>query len=544
MFLGNEDRLNAILENISESLDISPSDYERAVESYQAVGQWLEDGYMEFFPGSDAKPVIYPQGSIRLGTIVRPIKNGAEADYDVDLVCELQVGNIALSSDNARILKHQVGGRLKANEIYAEKLDPEARRCWTLDYVRQDGNGFHMDILPCIPKEAPTSPYSETAIALTHKEKEGQLYKWKPSNPKGFATWFKSQNTTFMELFPQQKQAILAKAKNPRTLQPIYESVDKVPDQLVRTPLQRAIQILKRHRDMRFASEDRNIIKPISIIITTLAASLYQGEGNIYYTLKSIITKLALYAELQKSQYVTLNKSIAGLGLISRKADGTWEIPNPANPGENFANRWHEDSHARARAFFEWVNMVTMDLTLALETGDTGKLQAVLEPSFGKRAVREAFKSYDDQVSHRAVVKSVEPLPARFEVRYRQMPLWPVRRTYPVKIKGYVSCSGQWQSFKSDGSPLPKHCDLRFSAECNIPLPFQVYWQVINTGKDAAQHGVSALRGNIFPASTTGKGGLTHKESTLYTGSHCILCYIIKNNICIAPSSEFVVNIR
>jgi Cyclic GMP-AMP synthase DncV-like, nucleotidyltransferase domain len=391
MFVENEDQLNEILENIAESLDISPTDYERAVESYQAVGQWLEDGYAEFYPGSNAKPVIYPQGSIRLGTIVRPIKNGSEADYDVDLVCELQVGHIDDSPSNARAVKHQVGGRLKYNKTYAEKLDPEGRRCWTLDYVRQDGNGFHIDVLPCIPDGSSVSPYSETAVSLTHRDDEGQPYEWKPSNPKGYAAWFESRNTTLSSFLVQQKQVILEKAVDSRTLQPIYESVDKVPDQLVRTPLQRAIQILKRHRDMRFPSEDRHKVKPISIIITTLAASLYQGEANIYGALKNIVTKLGLYAELQKSQYAPLNESIRGLGLISRRADGTWVIPNPANPGENFADRWHEDEHARARAFFQWVSMVQDDLSHLLESGDIEHGEAILEKSFGKGAASKAL---------------------------------------------------------------------------------------------------------------------------------------------------------
>ena len=61
----------------------------------------------------------------------------------------------------------------------------------------------------------------------------------------------------------------------------IYSSVDDVPDALIRTPLQRAIQILKRHRDMRFLEHKCEEYKPISIIITTLAASAYQNETDV-----------------------------------------------------------------------------------------------------------------------------------------------------------------------------------------------------------------------------------------------------------------------
>ena len=40
------------------------------------------------------------------------------------------------------------------------------------------------------------------------------------------------------------------------------------------------------------------------------------------------------------------------MGLIRRLPDGTWYVGNPVNPAENFADRWHEDGHVRARAFF------------------------------------------------------------------------------------------------------------------------------------------------------------------------------------------------
>ena len=48
--------------------------------------------------------------------------------------------------------------------------------------------------------------------------------------------------------------------------------------------------------------------------------------------------------------------------LIQRMPDGTWYIGNPVNHEENFADRWHEDNHARAAAFFQWVAKLKEDL--------------------------------------------------------------------------------------------------------------------------------------------------------------------------------------
>ena len=71
------------LEKIAEKLDISPTMYEYAVARYQGISQYLAD--------SGINADFYPQGSFRTGTVVRPIKNGAEADYDIDVICKLSV---------------------------------------------------------------------------------------------------------------------------------------------------------------------------------------------------------------------------------------------------------------------------------------------------------------------------------------------------------------------------------------------------------------------------------------------------------------------
>ena len=78
-------------------------------------------------------------------------------------------------------------------------------------------------------------------------------------------------------------------------------------------------------------------------------------------------------------------------------------------------------------------------------------------------------------------------------------------------------------------------------ASTNFPAPFQVYWQVVNTGKEA-EH-ARQLRGEIVLSKTAGVGGLTQKEFTSYTGIHWVECFIVKNSVCVARSGEFVVRI-
>lgn len=336
-------RYSALLEQVASDIDIPPSKYQDAVDRYQAVARWLEEGQ---YP-CQGELRIYVQGSFRLGTVVRPIRNGIDASYDIDLVCEIPLRK---EQTTPRDVKAIVGDRLRQHGTYKNLLDDEGRRCWTLEYAEQDGVGFHLDVLPAVPDARDAM---DTSIAITNKD--GDTYSWSASNPHGYGAWFDKQNAiAFARAVHEQKQTIQRRASL------IYASIDEVPDQLVRTPLQRSIQLMKRHRDVRFDNHDRIDYAPISIIITTLAAQLYGNEPDLYSALSGIVGKLQAHAALVEGK--AIDRPLSGLELIQRRPDGTWYIGNPVNPAENFADRWHEDNHARARAFFAWVNALQKDL--------------------------------------------------------------------------------------------------------------------------------------------------------------------------------------
>ena len=94
---------DAILRNIAEDLDIPPGKYQEAVDRYTSVGSWLEDGD---YPGTTGAPSIYVQGSFRLGTVVRPYRKGRDADYDIDLACEL---GSSIYESSAKAIKQMIG---------------------------------------------------------------------------------------------------------------------------------------------------------------------------------------------------------------------------------------------------------------------------------------------------------------------------------------------------------------------------------------------------------------------------------------------------
>ena len=133
-------QFSEILETLGQTLDITETQYNAAVSSYGAVGEWLAKPESSLAP---YKPVVRPQGSFMLGTMIKPICE--EDDLDIDLVCELTGKNPQWTQYH---LKQVVGNRLKDNETYKNMLDEEGRRCWTLMY--SDSANYHMDILPSL----------------------------------------------------------------------------------------------------------------------------------------------------------------------------------------------------------------------------------------------------------------------------------------------------------------------------------------------------------------------------------------------------------
>lgn len=352
-----------ILEKLTEVLDITPSQYKAAVERYEAVGRWLSK---EDSPLAKFNPAIYPQGSFRLGTVIKPLTGKDE--FDIDLVCLLET---TYDEHTQEEVKGMVGDRLKDNHTYEKMLNEEGRRCWTLIYA--EATKFHMDILPSIPDEYTwlvqqnvPMVLAENVIGITDNKSQNYKQKskyWPKSNPKGYAEWFK-----------EQMKVILAERR--RSFSEKYQmSIEQVQDYEVKTPLQRAIQLLKRHRDLMFGdNEDR----PISIIITTLAARSYANEENIYDALMGIIDGMPNYIETRNVN-----------GKLVK-----W-VANPVNPLENFADKW-DHKQQKEKYFYEWLAKVKRDVSEAINVNGLDKIAERLKAPFGEQAVNEAMNRFGD----------------------------------------------------------------------------------------------------------------------------------------------------
>jgi Cyclic GMP-AMP synthase DncV-like, nucleotidyltransferase domain len=343
-----EEMLSMLLDGAVETLDIPPHLQQLAIERYEEVGSWLAEhgGY---------RCQIYPQGSFRLGTVVRP--NTRTGEYDIDLVCWLLISkeSITQADLNQRVgdlLHAYLGWKKQQNHTDGPKTCEARRRCWTLAYP---DHGFHLDVLPTIPDV----DHPPTGILLTDK----QLHRWQHSNPIGYATWFRHRS--------EELQRLLAEAATKRHI-----DVADVPEWEVRSTLQRVVQILKWHCMLRFASDPDN--RPPSILITTLAARAYAGERDLF---------------------TAAHSALSGMHRFIENRHGRWWVPNPAHQEENFADKWNEYPERRD-AFFAWHRDITTVLEdlVQLEGKGVHVVASRMSESFTPDAVHGSVERYGERL--------------------------------------------------------------------------------------------------------------------------------------------------
>lgn len=378
-------------ERLASSMDISPSMYQYAVERYQGMAKFLSESGIEAH--------FYPQGSFRTGTVVRPLKDGKETDFDIDVVCEL---TIAKDKTSPRDVKQGVGTTLKDSKEYGPKMRPEEDRCWTLDYANVSGNiGLSMDVVPCVHEGdteclhlkslGVSAAFADKAVAITEK-KSTTSYIWQASNPDGYGDWFDSINRPFLLVgLHERKEHILNENRT------MFASVDDVPDYYVRSSLQVCIQILKRHRDLFYAESDKEgKYRLASVIITTLAAQIANGTqpADVDVLLPRIVEGIDDYSELLQGRRPRNEAYHMQKAFINRK-DKKWVIPNPVNPEDNFADSWTDET---AQMFFRWVKAVKGDFVDTTPVEER-KYLAGLNSGFGLSFVEKVLNPYASNIT-------------------------------------------------------------------------------------------------------------------------------------------------
>lgn len=390
-----KDKSNLVLEKILEKIELPDRAYELAEKRYVDIGNWFhrpESTCVNF------DPHVFSQGSLRLGTANRPEN---EEEFDLDMGCNLRQ---LLKKDliTQEQLKALVGKELK---LYKDARNikedlAEKKRCWRLEY--RDELSFHMDIVPCIPEsgtgkielktrmiastklnEELASNVSELAVSIT--DNTDPQYKilthlWRISNPEGYAKWFESRMKTAEGFFQLREKTINA-------------SIATLPYYRWKTPLQSTIQLLKRHRDTMFKGDEES--KPISVIITTLAARAYNGENDLVSALSNVLSTMDQYIQNQIPF-----------------------VANPVNPVEDFADKWYskDNEHLNLKEnFYKWLFQARADFQALCSKENSSNIAAAAEHGLSinldKKYIERALGLSATIVSTTTQIKTTDPQP-------------------------------------------------------------------------------------------------------------------------------------
>lgn len=488
-----EEQLEKTLAEYADGLGITKEQRKNAEEKYIAIGEWLNSG--DFF--KDYAPIIYPQGSFALGTVVRP---GEGEEFDLDIVVKLTRGDILHSSKE---IKDAVNERMTENNANNPCLDATKKKNWIECYTLMFPKKFSMDIVPARSEDK--AVIHQKKVLYPHAERflDGAIQiadskdQWQPSNPDGYVQWF-------MEL---------SRSSVRKPVMMLNEQVRELPDNEAKTPLQQMVQILKKHASEMFSDDELHQYKPPSIAITTLAALSYKKEYSLYDALKNFKTN--------------------ALKIMGDKL----ELENPANPREWFSSNWENDEKKK-QYFIEWLCAVDLFIQNLLNLEDnTDKIRL-------NNMFKEAKIIKPGQISEYQKYLSNTPLPVR--APHAEEPFANKNIKYQVSITPKIKVDELWRRFDNFNIfPLPKNKELRFEAQTDCPPPYKIRWQVVNTGDEAKDD--NCLRGNILDCAVDKESNkiTIRRECTRYTGIHWVQCYVYDNNgTIVAESSKCYVPIR
>lgn len=355
-----EQKLNMIFDSLADGLNITQTMLQKAEKAYNALGDHIKAANEEW------NVSIYPQGSFQLGTVVKPVND--EDQYDVDLVVLVKMPHY-----DAESLRNEIFKILESHGRYEGKIENK-KPCIRIQYA--DSSQFHMDIASAQDLETTV----DESINIARFDGESSYF-YEVSNPKGYIDWFK-KTMQFDELQKSQRA--------------VYEQCQTEVEELelskLRTPLQKAIQILKRHRDIFFMDKNNSDNKPSSIIITTLCAMAYEDtygqyeKNNIYLTVVNMLDRFPVY--------------------VKKNDAGCYYLENPSNPKENFLKKW-DDNPDLVVAFEQWITKARMDIITNPESfieENPQKLRKSLYESFGQRDTDIAFEGYGNRIGEYAQV--------------------------------------------------------------------------------------------------------------------------------------------
>ena len=356
------DPTDILLADVAIRVQLSRTDYNKAVSRYQSVNDCIErDGS----PLKDRVELFYPQGSMAIGaTIASKLKTD---EFDIDVVAQLDLPSHVLPQAALDLLYKAIRGE-PGSKYY--RMAKRRTRCVTVEY-RDD---MHLDVTPAVRMW--DTPLRQSWIFHHRPEAPqapgGRLI----ANPYGFADWFKGNTPpdhSFADTFEEragqyEKLLIMEKADS-----------DPVPPQEPPFRKSRAVivlQLLKRWRNVQYDSRQGR--RPPSIMIAKLVADAANHTDHLSEELL-----------LQAEYMLSVVRQFHDQGHLVH-------IVNPVCKEDVLTDRWPESLQAQAQFIRDLENLVLKSEQLVAGR-DLEEIQKIMIDLFGEAPAKEAVRAFSER---------------------------------------------------------------------------------------------------------------------------------------------------
>lgn len=357
--------IDVMLADVAIRIQLSPTDYQLAVDHYHAINEWLE---RDDSPLKGHVSDFYPQGGFAIGATAA--RHSTDDEFDIDVMANIDYRLDVDPEDALATLHAAIRG--ERGSRYWLKTDRKTR-CSTVNY-----DGMHLDVTPTV-RIAGT--LDKTGLIFHSKPEEPWAKKSLLANPHGFAQWFISRTPpdqdfgTFFErrsLDYDRERAILSKRAD----------AAPVPEQCPAYQKSRAVialQLIKRWRNLAYDKRHKDRRLPPSVLLA-------------FY--------VACHANRTTSLTEELSFQVENILAVLRAAHEQGKKVSASNPtceDDLLTDRWPADLSDQAVFIRELTDFAVKLRRLRGEIA-LPEMQQILEDLFGEKPARSAMKNHVQRV--------------------------------------------------------------------------------------------------------------------------------------------------
>ncbi|MCU4581179.1 nucleotidyltransferase [Acinetobacter gyllenbergii] len=347
------DSWELMLMNIVQKISLTTSQYQMITSRYDNLQTILNTAVDDLL--KDAH--IFVQGSIGLKTTIKPAAEaeGDMANVDADAIVLLPYAQNVDSKEVLETLQKCFQDGVRTNAPIKT-----LRRGIRIVYA-DENPGFHIDVTPARNVLGNYDLKGYGNLEVPDRETG-----WKCSTPRDYSKWLEDTSKLEIRIIRKMMDSVPVVESATQDPLPLYE------EYIEHNPLRATIMLLKRHRDQWALSSNSPEYRPISAVITTLAAKayervVYESQTKSLRPIEAII-KIISYMP----SFITANHE--GFAVL-----------NPKDSGENFAEKWNRpDGEYYQEAFYKWHGHALESVKIGLnDLGSLNTFEDKLIESFG-----------------------------------------------------------------------------------------------------------------------------------------------------------------